>query len=238
MNLFCLSSNFGIRSLIDYHFWKYEFKMETFEFYSTFTKNAHVMLALNTASNLICIYSSLNEYTLQSNSNVLVVPKQSFGNGVFSLAAYIIDIDESKFEDEDTIYNCYDSMSLVCEPSHQLFFNQRILFNYDWSSLILDSDFKLLYLDVKTYKEQIYLVNNSSYEQLLCKLGIDVPCKHQGKRITNITGGYKQLNFDLKSDTSFVCPCSIFSYLNKEFTHRNFNYVLFSYKVSQLLLNF
>lgn len=238
MNLFCLSSNFGIKSLIECHFWKYEFKMETFEFYSTFTKNIHAMLAVHIPSNLVCIYSSLTDYALQSSFNVLVVPKRSFANGVFSLGAYIVDTEETKFEDEDTIYKCYDSLSLTCKPLHQVFFNQRILFQYDWSSLILNSDFKLLLLDDKAYTAPIILVNNSSYEQLLCRRDTDIPCKHQAKRITNIVGGYKQLTFDLKTDTTFACPCSIFAYLNKEYTRSNFNYVLFSYKVTQLLLNF
>jgi hypothetical protein len=238
MDIFCLSSALGMKSLVEYHFWKYEFKMEALELYSTFMTNAHVVIAIHSTSNLLCFYSSVCKYKLHSHNNIRIVPKHSLGNGVFSLSANIVDIDEKTFEDEDTIYDCYDSNSLTCKPSHHLYFNQRILFQYDWSSLILNFDFKLLCLDDQTYKEPFYLINSSSYQQLLCKMKTSLPCKHSGKRICNISGGYKQLNFDLQTDTSLACPCSIFSYLNKEFNGFHFNYVLLSYKVTQLVLNF
>ncbi len=66
MNFFCYPSVLGAKALIENHYWKYEFAMENVSMYSTFFNNAHVLLSLSKTDNVVCVYSSVKRYKLQS----------------------------------------------------------------------------------------------------------------------------------------------------------------------------
>lgn len=238
MHLFFYPSELGVKALIENHFWKYEFTMDNLDLYSGLMNNGHVLLSLHKRSNLVCIYPSIIKYKLQSFSNLVVVPEFSLGNGIYSFKGSVMDIEGSQDEDEDDIYDCYDAMSTLCKPSHKLYFNMPVLYNYDWSVLRSDVDFKLLQLDEKQFSKPFYISKCSQYIQLLCnRKTAHSSCKHNGRKMTNISGGYKNLLFSIKTDKGFKCPCSIFKFLNEYYNSVKFNYVMFSYKLTQFFLN-
>jgi hypothetical protein len=238
MDIFYSPSTYGLKALIENHFWKHEFTMESSDLYSTFTESGHSLLAVN-KGNLVCVYSSVLKYKLRSSSSLIIHPEYSLGNDTHSFQVKIVDYGEERSDDEDTIYECYDSSSVVCQPAHRLFFNSIILRSFDWNALKLDVDFKLLNLDSTKFNSPYYLVKKTPFTQLLCNTTTaPSACKHQRKRLTNISGGYKQLLFDVTTDKSFSCSCSLFSYLSRTYSQNKFNYVLMSYKLTQLFLYF
>lgn len=213
--------------------------METIELYSTFTDSGHTLMTVHKGINLVCLYSSVNSYKLRSFSNLLIYPEFSIGNHITSLKVDCIEGEELKPDDEDTIYECYDTSSVVVTPSHDLFFNTVIIMDFDWAALRQDVDFKLMNLDVSKFNAPYYFVNRSTNNQIMCNLKTArLHCKHRGKRITTVSGGYKQILFDVVSGESFTCPCSLLTYLGETFAKNNFNYVLLSYKLTQLYLHF
>jgi len=235
MDLFSCPSELGVWSLINNHFWKFEFRMENYDMYSTFSNTAHTLLALHRSNNIVCVYSSSLKYKAHSYKNILVVPNSCLGNQIYSLKANIMETDEPEDNDEDDMYDCYDLQSTLCNPKHQLYFNTPILFPYSWESLELDIDFKLLQLDLSQYKESCYMIQDML--QLLCSK-LFKSCQHVGKKMTNISGGYKELYFGVSTYKTFSCPCSVVAFIANKHKSSTFNYILFSYRLSQLILNF
>lgn len=212
--------------------------MDNSDLYSGFMNNGHVLLSLHKANNLVCIYPSITKYKLQSFSSLVVVPEFTLGNRIYSFKVSVLDLGETQAEDEDDIYDCYDAVSTLCQPSHELYFNMPVLYDYDWSVLRAEVDFKLLQLDEKQFNQPFYMSNCSRYTQLLCnKKAAGSSCKHKGRKMTNISGGYKDLLFSIRTDSGFKCPCSLFQYLNEQYASVKFNYVMFSYKLTQFFLN-
>lgn len=239
MDVFYYHSTYSLKALIENHFWFKEFEMENLNLYSTFTDSGHTMMAVHGGINLVCIYSSIMKYKLRSSSNLLIYPEYSLGNNTLSFEVKLVECEDYKQDDEDIIYECYDYSSVVCRPVHHLFFNNAILKSYDWNALKLDVDFKLINLDLKKFNCPYYIVKRYPFNLLLCNLNsAQSACKHQRKRLTHISGGYKQLLFDVTTDKSFVCSCSLFSYLSQTYNQTKFNYVLLSYKLTQLFLHF
>lgn len=238
MDFFWYNSSIAAKGLIESHFWKYELDIETFEFYSTFVNNAHVVLGIHKNDNLVCVYSSILKYKVQSYNNLLVLPEYSLSNDTYSLKVSINNGDRME-PDEDVMYENFSSLSIACATPHKIYFNSVAIQNYDWSMLKSDTDYKFYQFDEKSYKETYYVVKTSPYAQLLCnKKTASSHCKHMSKRIANITAGYKQFSFDVKITKSFVCPCSMFLFFNDICKSSKYNYVLLSYKLSQFLLNF
>ena len=239
MDFFWYSSSIGAKSLIEYHFWKYELDFETFELYSSFINNAHVLLGIHKNDNLVCVYSSIHKYKVQSYNNLLVLPEYSLSNDTFSLKVTILNCDDRMEPDEDVMYECFSSMSIACSTPHKIYFNSFSFRNYDWNMLKSDTDYTFYRFDEKSYNEPYYMVKTSPYVQLLCnKKTASLHCKHMSKRIANITAGYKQISFDVNITKSFVCPCSMFLFFNETCKSSKYNYVLLSYKLSQFMLNF
>ena len=234
MDLFFCNSTLGAKTMIEFHFWKYEFTMETMDYFSSFANNAHVLLAISKSNNLVCIYNSINKYKLQTYQNLLIFQERSLGNNVRSFSAKITEVDDNPIE-ENEIYENYDEASVLCRLKHQVFFNPLILREYDWSLLKINGDFRLLHLDESKYRSPIYMVQN---HVLGNKGTARTVCRHTGKRMTNISGGYKQLLFDIKTEKSFVCSCSIFDFIARQHSAVRFNYILLSYKLSQFFLHF
>ena len=238
MNLFCHPSSFGVKALIEHHFWKYELSMENFNLYSTFFNGTHVIMTSSITDTTICIYSSINDYKLQSHQNIFLITSHTLGNNIYSFTAHILNHDITE-NDEDTIYERYDSLTINCAPKHDMYFNSIIVNNYDWNVLQHGSDFKLMKLDPNMYNVAGYIVGKTPFKQLLCNINLSQNrCNHMGKRMKNITGGYKNILFDIITEKSFSCPCSFFKYIQELSSHFKFNYVLLSYKLTQFYLNF
>lgn len=237
MNFFCYPSALGAKALIESHYWKSEFSMETIDVYSTFSNGGHVLLSLNKTDNVVCVYSSVWKYKLQSYKCLVVHPEYSLGNCISSFAVDIIDrLDEEEEEDEDVVYEEYDNSH--CKPTHRLFFNTAAVRDYDWSDLKLNVDFKLLWLDESKFDAPVYAIRSTQYCQIAChRTKARACCKHVGKVMTNISGGYKQILFDIQTTRCFVCPCTFLKHANEEHSSVKFNYVLLSYKLSQFFLN-
>ena len=244
MILFCLPSVFATKALIEQHFWKFEFRIETYDMYSTFYDNVHVIMAMSLTDNVVCVYSSVSKYKMKIYTEMSITPIYCLGNDIFSFRATILDTNnrnrDSRFEDKDEIvYEAYDSLNTLCVPRRKLFFNSVIIGKYDWSVLQTDLDYILLNLEPNTYKDPVYIIESNLYKQLLCERNSTPKCcKHMGKRIRNISGGYKEVLFDVVTQHVVTCPCSFFDYLNKRHSSTSFNFVLLSYKLTQFFLNF
>ena len=234
MDLFFFNSTYGAKAMIEFHFWKYEFTMDMMDYYSSFANNAHFLLAISKSNSLVCIYNSINKYKLQSFQNLLIFPEGSLGNNLRSFSAKITETDDDITE-ENEIYENYDEVNVLCKLKHQVIFNPLILREFDWSNLRIDADFRLLQLDEKKYNSPIYMVKNLVLGN---KKTAQIVCRHTGKRMTNISGGYKQLLFDIKTEKSFTCSCSVFNFIARYHSAFRFNYILLSYKLSQLFLHF
>lgn len=230
----------GVKALIEHHFWKFEFNMENFALYNTYYNNIHVIMTLNLTDTMVCIFSSVNKYRLQSHANISVTPAFTIGNDIFSFKVNVL-YTKKEDDDEDVIYKSYDSKSTDCVPAHKLYFNSVIVNKYDWSVLQVNTDYKLLNLNLDTIKDPIYIVDESpsTFRRLLCsrKSAFD-HCSHMAKRMKHITGGYKDILFDITSESSMSCTCDFLKYVNFHHASFEYNYVLLSYKLSQFILNF
>lgn len=240
MNLFCHPSVWGAKALIEHHFWKFEITMENFSLYSTFFSDVHVVMTVSSTDTSVCIYSSVNKYKLQSYDNLSVIPSFTLGNDIYSLRVRILHTRKAE-DDEDVIYESYDTQSMHYMPTHKLFFNSAILHKYDWTALKVDTDYKLVNLDPYTFKEPAYIVDRCPFpfRQLLCnKDSASNHCNHMAKRMKYISGGYKEILFDITTERALSCPCSFFMYIKEQNVFQNFNFILLSYKLTQFLLNF
>ncbi len=234
MNFFCYPSVLGAKALIENHYWKYEFAMENVSMYSTFFNNAHVLLSLGKTDNVVCVYSSVKRYKLQSYQGLAVSAEHGLGNNVFSFRVDTRNVETAIEDDEDVVYDEYDST--LCRPEHRLFFNSANVRSFDWSVLKLNEDFKLI-CDRDDDEPPFYLIKTTPYCQVACHRTRG-ECKHMGKSMRNISGGYKQLLFDIQSTMRFVCPCSFIEYVNEQHSTAKFTHVLMSYKLSQFFLHF
>lgn len=240
MNLFFYRNEVSAKALIENHYWKYEFTFETSKIYSTFLRSIHVLLILSNTDNTVGIYSTLNSYKPHVYKNIIVVRNHTMENGLFSFDVNILDFEEYSLssDNEDEIYDSYDLMNTLCTPRHMLFYNNPIVRAYDWSYLTMDVDYKLLNKS-SIFNEPLYVTTSNQYQQvLLSKEKSLKACHHMGKRMKNTTGGYKQILFDIVTDTNFVCPCSLIKFINEKHKSVQYTYILLSYKLSQLFLWF
>ncbi len=230
MNFFCYPSVLGAKALIEHHYWKYEFEMENFSVYGTFFNNAHVLLSISKTDDIVCVYSSIRRYRLQSYQGLAIHAEHSLGNGVYSFRVDTQNVETAVEDDEDVVYDEYDSV----KPEHRLLFNSAIVRGFDWSVLKLNVDYKLIR---DPHDDQQYL-SSTPYCQVACHSTSTGQCNHMGKSMRNISGGYKQLLFDLQTTKRFVCPCTFVEYVNDQYASVKFTHVLMSYKLSQFFLNF
>ena len=240
MDSFFYRNEFSAGALIKHHYWKFEFTFEATNIYSTFVRSIHVMLTLNDYDNTVGIYSSINKYKPQIYKNLVVVRDHTLGNDVFAFDAKILESEEYSLESdtEDDVYECFDVQNTLCKPQHTIFYNNPIIRPYDWSTLKLDVDYKLLQMP-SNFTESLYITQVDHFMRIL--LGKELTssdCHHCGRRMKYTTGGYKQLLFHIVTDEHFVCPCSLLSFINDVHSSVKYNYILLSYKLSQLFMSF
>jgi len=239
MNLFCHHSILGVKSLIEHHFWKYEFTMENVQLYSTFLDGTHFIMILNLTDATISVCNSINRYKLRNYEHIAVFPFCSIGNDIHAFKVNILSTRQVD-SDEESVYEGYDCTSTHCVPNHTLFFNSVILSKYNWEVLQQDIDYRLLNLNSKLYTHPFYIVENTPpFQQILCNRNTACSaCNHMCKRMKHISGGYKEILFDITTESAFACPCSFFKHINKRHSNSNFNFILLSYRMTQFYLHF
>ena len=240
MDSFFYRNEFSAKSLIQHHYWKFEFTFEAINIYSTFVRSIHVLLTLNDSDNTVCIYSSINKYKPQIYKNLVVTRNHTLGNDVFAFDAKILEYEDYSLgsDNEDDVYECYDVQHTLCKPQHAILYNNPIVRAYDWSTLKLDIDYKLLQMP-SDFTESLYITQVDHFMRVLLAREItSTECHHFGKRMKYTSGGYKQLLFHIVTDVNFVCPCSLLSYIKDVHSSVKYNYILLSYKLSQLFMSF